>query len=258
MRLVLSMDLTKLFSIGFNLGICCTIQIVLGFMLCWIYSNSIHDAFKIMYEINDNELGSILRLAHSTMASMIYLLIFTHMGKAVLYGLVYESSHWIWWSGFTIFLVLIVLTFLGYVLPLSQMSFWGLTVFSNILSTILALGNLLIYWFWGGEFINGLTLLKVHVLHIVMPLILLGLVVVHMYLLHQYLSSDAIDRFAFYNERIMFMYWFYFRDLNILLFIMIILLYGILIYWSFVFHEESFIIVNTQKTPEKVMPEWGE
>lgn len=209
-----------------------------------------------MYEINDNELGSILRLAHSTLASMIYLLIFTHMGKAMFYGLVFESAHWVWWSGFLIFLLLIVLTFLGYVLPLSQMSYWGLTVFSNILSTIPSLGNLVIYWFWGGEFINGLTLLKVHVLHIVLPLVLLGLVVIHMYLLHQYLSSDSIDRFVFYNERIMFMYWFYFRDLNIMLVILIMLLYGILIYWSFVFHEESFIIVNTQKTPEKVMPEW--
>ena len=210
-----------------------------------------------MYLVNDNELGSLLRLAHSTMASMIYLLIFTHMFKAMIYGLVFQSSHWVWLSGLCIFILLIVLTFLGYVLPMTQMSFWGLTVFSNILSTIPAMGNLMIYWFWGGEFINEFTLLKVHVLHIVLPMGLMGMVIIHMYLLHQYISSDAIDRFVFYNERVMFMYWFYFRDLNILLLICIMLNYGIFIYWSFVFHEESFIIVNTQKTPEKVMPEWG-
>ena len=227
-------------------------------MLCWVYSNSLKDSFQIMYLINDNELGSLLRLAHSTMASIIYLLIFTHIFKAMLYGLVFESAHWVWLSGFCIFMLLIVLTFLGYVLPMTQMSFWGLTVFSNILSTIPAIGNLMIYWFWGGEFINEFTLLKVHVLHIVLPMGLLGLVVLHMYLLHQYISSDAIDRFVFYNERLMFMYWFYFRDINVLLFLSVMLIYGVFVYWSFVFHEESFIIVNTQKTPEKVMPEWGE
>ena len=241
---------------GFNLGLCCFVQVVLGFMLCWVYSNSLQDSFKIMYSISDNEFGSILRLSHSSMASMIYLLIFTHIFKSSVYGLVFESSWLVWFSGVAIFLVLIVLTFLGYVLPMTQMSFWGLTVFSNIISTIPVLGSTIIYWFWGGEFINELTLLKVHVLHIVMPVVMMGMVIVHMYLLHQYLSSDTIDRFVFYNERIMFMYWFYFRDLNIILILLVILQYGIYIYWSFVFHEESFVLVNSQKTPEKVMPEW--
>jgi len=84
---------------------------------------------------------------------------------------------------------------------------------------------------------------------------MMGVVIIHLFLLHQYLSSDSIDRFAFYNERVLFMYWFYFRDLNIMLMIMLVLQYFIYIYWSFVFHEESFLIVNPQKTPEKVMPE---
>lgn len=252
---VLSMDLTKLFSIGFNLGMCCATQIVLGFMLCWTYSNSMNDAFQIMYSINDNEFGSIMRLSHSTMASMIYVLLFIHMSKVYIYNLVFDSSVLVWMSGVLIFALLIVLTFLGYVLPMTQMSYWGLTVFSNIISTIPVLGNMVVYWFWGGEFINEFTLLKVHVIHIALPLVMMGVVIIHLFLLHQYLSSDSIDRFAFYNERILFMYWFYFRDLNIMLMIMLVLQYFIYIYWSFVFHEESFIIVNPQKTPEKVMPE---
>jgi len=256
MKSLWSMDLSKLFSIGFNLGMCCFVQIALGFMLCWVYSNSINDSFQIMYSISDNEFGSVMRLSHSTMASMIYVLIVTHMAKVFIYNLVFESSILVWTSGILIFCVLVVLTFLGYVLPMTQMSFWGLTVFSNIIGTIPILGNVIVYWFWGGEFINEYTLLKVHVLHIVLPLVMLGMVILHLFLLHQYLSSDSIDRFAFYNERLMFMYWFYFRDLNIMLMIMLVLQYGIYIYWSFVFHEESFIIVNPQKTPEKVMPEW--
>ena len=211
-----------------------------------------------MFDVSDNEFGSLLRLGHSTMASMVWLLLISHMGKTWLHALVFESSWLVWGSGTVIFFLLMVLTFLGYVLPMTQMSFWGLTVFSNIISTIPVLGNTIIYWFWGGEFINELTLLKVHVLHIVMPLVMMGMVFVHMYLLHQYMSSDSIDRFVFYNERVMFMYWFYYRDLNIALGVFLVLQYGLYINWSFAFHEESFVIVNSQKTPEKVMPEWGE
>lgn len=117
------MDLSKLFSIGFNLGICCSTQIVLGFMLCWVYSNSLNDAFQIMYSINDNDFGSIMRLSHSTMASMIYVLLFIHMGKVYIYNLVFDSSILVWMSGVLIFIILIVLTFLGYVLPMTQMSY---------------------------------------------------------------------------------------------------------------------------------------
>ena len=81
-----------MFSIGFNLGICCSIQVVLGFMLCWIYSNSLQDSFKVMFDVSDNEFGSLLRLGHSTMASMVWFLLIAHMGKTWLHALVFESS----------------------------------------------------------------------------------------------------------------------------------------------------------------------
>lgn len=164
----------------------------------------------------------------------------------------FDSSSIVMIIGFIIFIDCILIAFIGYVLPLTQMSYWGLTVFSNILSTIPIWGEFLVYWLWGSEFISEGTLVKMHTLHIVLPFILLMIMVVHLFFLHYFLSSDVLDRFVFYIERCFFVYWYYFRDLLLLLVLVWVWFYLIFIYWYFVFHEESWVIVEVLKTSEKV------
>jgi len=136
------------------------------------------------------------------------------------------------------------------------MSYWGLTVFSNIISTIPYFGNFLIYWLWGCEFINEDTLIKIHSLHVVFPLISLFFVFMHLFFLHYFLSSDSLDRYCFYLERCFFVYFFLFRDIGLFFYFFICFLFFSCVYWYFVFHEESWVCVEVTKTSEKVIPEW--
>jgi len=252
-----SQDLTRVFSIGFNLALSCTLQVLLGFILCWIYNNNFNESFSsIFYNIIEFEFASIVRSFHISMTSFIYILLYIHMFKVCYLAIVFDTSLLIWTVGLLLFINLIIIAFIGYVLPLSQMSYWGLTVFSNIIATLPYLGNFLIYWLWGCEFINEYTLIKIHTLHIVIPMEMMFLIILHLVCLHYFISSDSSDRFIFYIERIFFFYWFYFRDMLIWITIFMCVNYFGFIYWYFVFHEESWTVVNIQKTPEKVIPEW--
>lgn len=197
-----SMDLLRIFSIGFSLALSCTIQILLGFILCWIYNNNLFNAFNnISYNILEFEFGTICRSFHISMTSFIYILLYTHILKVSYLALVFDSSFLIWTVGFIIFINLIIIAFIGYILPMSQLSYWGLVVFSNILATFPYIGNLIINWLWGCEYINEWTLIKIHMLHIVLPLEMLFIILLHLICLHYFISSDSSDRFIFYIER---------------------------------------------------------
>jgi len=89
---------------------------------------------------------------------------------------------WVFVFGFVIFFVTCFFAFLGYILPCTMMSFWGLTVFSNLCACIPVLGFCVLGWIWCGEFINDFTLCKLHCLHIVTPLICFFLLFCHFFL----------------------------------------------------------------------------
>jgi ubiquinol-cytochrome c reductase cytochrome b/c1 subunit len=137
------------------------------------------------------------------------------------------------------------------------MSYWGLTVISNVLATVPVIGIYLCNWIWGSEFINDYTLVKIHSIHIFLPFLLGFVVIAHFFALHYFLSSDGLmDRFAFYYERYFFFMLYYLRDLYLVLNMFFVFTYFICIYWYFVFHEESWEIVNILKTSDKILPEF--
>jgi len=248
------MDLNRLFSIGFTLAIFLIIQVLTGITLSWSFNNA-NNFISIHYQLFEFNFGLIIQSTHMNLTNLIFLLIYIHIFKVIYLFLVFDSSILIWSSGFMIYILLSFITFIGYVLPMSQLSYWGLTVFSNIITT-LPIGNLLISWFWSGEFINNITLIKLHSLHIILPIILILLLLIHIFLLHLYLSSDSLDRFVFYLERILFSNWYYVRDFILVILLLILLNFFTYIYWYIISHEESWTAWNSFKTPEKVIPEW--
>lgn len=254
---ITSSDLSKLYCIGFLIGIFFTFQILSGILLSFIYSNNFVMCWYSIISITDFEAGFLIRSIHITGTSFIYLTIYIHMFKVFFQIILHNSAYIVWLIGIIIYFLTVITAFIGYVLPLTQMSYWGLTVFSNILSTIPFIGKLLCFWVWGSEFIQDFTLIKVHSLHIILPLVLAFLIVFHLYFLHFFMSSDGFfDRFTFYYEKNLFVYYFFLRDFLILIYLLNIYVYFIYINWIFVFHEESFEIVDTMKTSDKIIPEW--
>lgn len=255
--LITSYDLSRLYCVGFIVAFFFLNQIITGIFLSFIYSNAFAFCWFSVLSMPDFEAGFLIRCSHISGTSFIYFTLYLHIFKVFFQIILHNSAFIVWFFGILIYFITVIIAFLGYVLPLTQMSYWGLTVFSNILSTVPIVGQNICFWIWGSEFIQDFTLVKVHSIHIFMPFLLIFLILLHLFFLHCYLSSDGFfDRLSFYYEKQIFFNFFFFRDLTILLLYFLFFLYFFLIYWFFVFHEESFDIVNVMKTSEKVIPEW--
>lgn len=87
---------------------------------------------------------------------------------------------------------MIVTAFLGYVLPWGQMSFWGATVITNLVSAVPVIGPDVVVWLWGGYAIDNATLNRFFSLHYLAPFLILGLSFVHLIFLHEHHSNNPL------------------------------------------------------------------
>jgi len=254
---VLSIDLARLYNIGFLLGMFFSLQILSGMGLALVYNNN---QFMTYYNCASMDLECLyyLRSYHILGTSLIWACLYSHIVKVALYDFLgFGAGLLTYLVGVVIFVVVIVISFLGYVLPLSQMSYWGLVVFSNILSALPLLGLLVCYWVWGGEFISSETIGKVHAMHVFIPFLISFVVVFHIYALHITMSSESFfDKSSNSQESTFFQDYSLFKDVSLLVFVCTISSYFFYIYWNFVFHEESFEVFDPQKTSSKIIPEW--
>lgn len=127
------------------LAIVIVVQVITGVLLVFFYTPSVFLAFeRVDYLGREVWFGFFMRVLHLNGASLIFILLFAHMSRGLIY-----SSHVLavpWLSGRTLFLVLIGIAFLGYVLPWGQMSFWGATVITNLIRTIPIVGTKVVRW----------------------------------------------------------------------------------------------------------------
>ena len=80
--------------------------------------------------------------------------------------------------------------FIGYVLPWGQMSLWGATVITNLLSAIPWIGNDFVLFIWGGFSVDNPTLNRFFSLHYLLPFVLAALVCMHLMALHGDASNN--------------------------------------------------------------------
>ena len=152
-------SISYLWNWGSILGLTIIIQVISGILLASHYNSDIKNAFESIVHIRrDINYGFELRFIHINTASFFFIFIFIHIRRGL-----YISSFkltYTWASGITILLALIATAFLGYVLPWGQMSFWGATVITNLLSALPLVGKTLVLWIWGGFSINTATLTR--------------------------------------------------------------------------------------------------
>jgi len=87
---------------------------------------------------------------------------------------------------------MIITAFIGYVLPYGQMSFWGATVITNLLSVIPFVGEEVVFWLHGGYGVGNATLNRFFSLHYLLPFVIIGVVMLHLVLLHVVGSSNRV------------------------------------------------------------------
>jgi ubiquinol-cytochrome c reductase cytochrome b subunit len=162
------------------------IQLVSGIFLTMHYKPDATEAFdSVEFIMRDVNWGWFIRYMHSTGASAFFIVIYVHMFRGLMYGSFKPPRELIWIIGMLIYLALMAESFMGYLLPWGQMSYWGAQVIVNLFSTIPVIGQELVLWIRGDYVVSDATLSRFFALHVALvPLALIGLVVAHISALH--------------------------------------------------------------------------
>jgi len=250
-------NLSYLWNFGSLLAFCLVIQIITGVTLAMHYNPSVAEAFNsvehIMRDVNN---GWLIRYLHSNTASAFFFLVYLHVGRGLYYGS-YKAPRTLVWTIGTIILVLMMATaFLGYVLPYGQMSLWGGTVITNLMSAIPWVGQDIVEFLWGGFSVNNATLNRFFALHFVLPFILAALALMHLIALHDSAGSGNPLGISGNYDRLPMAPYFLFKDL-ITIFLFIIILSVFVFFMPNVLGDsENYVVANPMQTPPAIVPEW--
>nr|UVG42119.1 cytochrome b [Carabus lafossei] len=241
-------------NFGSLLGLCLMIQIITGLFLAMHYTANIEMAFNSINHIcRDVNYGWLLRTLHANGASFFFICIYLHIGRGMYYGS-YKFMH-TWMVGVIILFMVMGTAFMGYVLPWGQMSFWGATVITNLLSAIPYLGTMLVQWVWGGFAVDNATLTRFFTIHFLLPFIVTALVMIHLLFLHQTGSNNPLGINS-NTDKIPFHPYFSFKDM--MGFIMLLMLLTILTLLNpyYLGDPDNFTPANPLVTPIHIQPEW--
>nr|AWB98990.1 cytochrome b [Anopheles aff. oswaldoi A PGF-2018] len=247
-------NISAWWNFGSLLGLCLMIQILTGLFLAMHYAADIETAFNSVNHIcRDVNNGWFLRICHANGASFFFACLFIHVGR----GVYYESYlyHMTWNTGVIILFLTMATGFLGYVLPWGQMSFWGATVITNLLSAVPYLGMDLVQWIWGGFAVDNATLTRFFTFHFIFPFIILALMMIHLLFLHQTGSNNPLGLNS-NVDKIPFHPYFIYKDIFGFIVFLWILIAFIWKYNYLLMDPENFIPANPLVTPVHIQPEW--
>ncbi len=245
------------------------IQIVTGIFLAMSYKPAADLAFgSVEYIMRDVNWGWLIRYMHSTGASFFFIVIYLHMFRALLYGSYKKPRELLWIVGMFIFVLLMAEAFLGYLLPWGQMSYWGAQVIISLFGAIPYIGEDLALWIRGDYVVSDVTLNRFFSLHVIaVPLILVGMVVVHIMALHQ-VGSNNPDGIEIKKKKgpdgvpldgIPFHPYYTVKDLVGVAVFMI--LFSIVVFYApemggWFLERDNFLPADPLKTPEHIVPLW--
>nr|QGK86790.1 cytochrome b [Siobla xizangensis] len=247
-------NISTLWNFGSLLGMCLMIQLISGIFLTMHYTPNIEMAFSsIIHICRDVNNGWMMRSLHANGASFFFICIYIHIGRGMYYGSFHFLKTWI--TGMMILFLTMGAAFMGYVLPWGQMSFWGATVITNLLSAIPYLGELLVQWLWGGFSIDNATLNRFFSFHFIIPFIISAMVMIHLMFLHQTGSNNPLGLNS-NLDKLPFHPYYTFKDIIGMIILMMLLIMLIMISPNLLGDPDNFIPANPLITPPHIKPEW--
>nr|WDA98405.1 cytochrome b [Macaca mulatta]WDA98418.1 cytochrome b [Macaca mulatta] len=247
-------NLSMWWNFGSLLAVCLILQIITGLLLAMHYSPDTSSAFSSIAHITrDVKYGWITRYLHANGASMLFICLFLHIGRGLYYGsyLLLET----WNIGIMLLLMTMTTAFMGYVLPWGQMSFWGATVITNLLSAIPYIGTNLVQWIWGGYAIDSPTLTRFFTLHFILPFIIIALTTVHLLFLHETGSNNPCG-ITSDSDKIVFHPYYTIKDILGLVLLLFILATLTLLSPNLLNDPDNYIPADPLNTPPHIKPEW--
>nr|YP_010579454.1 cytochrome b [Sicista betulina]UPU97297.1 cytochrome b [Sicista betulina]UPU97323.1 cytochrome b [Sicista betulina]UPU97336.1 cytochrome b [Sicista betulina]UPU97349.1 cytochrome b [Sicista betulina]UPU97388.1 cytochrome b [Sicista betulina] len=247
-------NISSWWNFGSLLGVCLIIQILTGLFLAMHYTSDTSTAFSSVTHIcRDVNCGWLIRYLHANGASMFFICLFLHVGRGMYYGSYIFMETWN--IGVILLFTVMGTAFMGYVLPWGQMSFWGTTVITNLLSAIPYIGTTLVEWIWGGFSVDKATLTRFFAFHFILPFIIAALAMVHLIFLHETgsnnptgLNSDA--------DKIPFHPYYTIKDFLGFLLLFLILLTLVLFSPDLLGDPDNYMPDNPLSAPPHIKPEW--
>nr|YP_010632911.1 cytochrome b [Knodus borki]WBP64583.1 cytochrome b [Knodus borki] len=247
-------NISAWWNFGSLLLLCLIMQILTGLFLAMHYTSDISTAFSSVAHIcRDVNYGWVIRNMHANGASFFFICIYFHIGRGLYYGsYLYKET---WNIGVVLLLLVMMTAFVGYVLPWGQMSFWGATVITNLLSAVPYMGDALVQWIWGGFSVDNATLTRFFAFHFLLPFAIVAATIIHALFLHETgsnnpagLNSDA-DKISFHP---------YFSYKDLLGFVVMLTALASLALFSpnLLGDPENFTPANPLVTPPHIKPEW--
>ena len=241
-------------NFGSLLGVCLIIQLITGLVLSIRYFPDIESSFSGLVLISRNtDYGVFIRIFHGNGARFFFIFLYAHIARGIYFGSFSLSKVWI--RGCSILLLSIITAFLGYVLPIGQISLWGRAVITGLLSAIPVFGERLVHWVWRGSSVNGETLNRFFRVHYILPFIIRFITILHLHFLHSTGSSNPLG-FERRLEKIRFNNYFIWKDIVGFMVFFVFFFYMVFYQRYVLLDAQNFIKANRMVTPVHIQPEW--
>jgi ubiquinol-cytochrome c reductase cytochrome b/c1 subunit len=185
------------FNYLWNFGALATVTLIImiltGVVLAMNYQPNTEMAFdSVQHIMRDVNYGWLIRYVHLNGASLFFIAVYVHIYRGLYYGSYKEPRELLWMLGVVLLLLMMAAAFTGYVLPWSQMSYWGATVITNLFSAVPLVGKGLVTWLWGGFSVDNPTLNRFFSLHYLLPFLIVGVIFLHIAALHVTGSNNPL------------------------------------------------------------------
>ncbi len=251
-------NLSYWWNFGSLAGFMLVVMMVSGIVLAMNYTPHVDMAFNSVERImRDVNYGWLIRYIHSNGASMFFIVVYIHMFRGMYYGSYKPPREILWWLGVIILLLMMATSFMGYVLPWGQMSFWGATVITNLFSAIPLVGEKIVTLLWGGFSVDNPTLNRFFSLHFLLPFVIAGVVVLHIWALHMHGSNNPLGIDAKGpQDKIPFHPYYTIKDAFGIAVFLIVFSFFVFFAPDFFGEPDNYIPANPLVTPAHIVPEW--
>nr|AIW09199.1 cytochrome b [Octodon bridgesii] len=247
-------NISAWWNFGSLLGVCLMLQIITGLFLAMHYTADTTTAFSSVTHIcRDVNYGWLIRYLHANGASMFFILLYLHIGRGIYYGSFTFMETWN--IGVLLLFAVMATAFMGYVLPWGQMSFWGATVITNLLSAIPYIGPNLVEWIWGGFSVDKATLTRFFAFHFILPFIITAMVMIHLLFLHE-TGSNNPSGLNSDSDKIPFHPYYTIKDILGFMFMLLTLMTLVLFTPDLLGDPDNYTPANPLNTPPHIKPEW--
>ena len=154
---------------------------VTGVLLMFYYFPSVERAYQDIQALETNvRFGQLLRNLHRWMAHAMIILVLLHMMRVFYTGAYKPPREFNWVIGVILFVLTLLLSFTGYLLPWDQLAFWAVTVGTTMIGSAPVLGDESKFLLLGGFEVGSAALIRFYTLHVIaLPLVIAVFMSVH-------------------------------------------------------------------------------